>query len=84
MKTKHLKWWYNHTFRIEKVFSQTVNTGELSVLSNTQLSTVVDFDNKESGDFLNDGNFYVYSNFKNDGLFTYTDLSDGRIFFYRK
>lgn len=36
---------------------------------------------KKSGDVLNDGNFYVYSNFKNDGLFTYTDLSDGRIFF---
>ncbi|MFH6967688.1 gliding motility-associated C-terminal domain-containing protein [Flavobacterium sp. FlaQc-28] len=81
MKTKHLKWCIIILFCIGKAFSQTVNTGELSVLSNTQLSTVVDFDNKESGDVLNDGNFYVYSNFKNDGLFTYTDLSDGRIFF---
>lgn len=81
MKTKHLKWCIITIFCIEKLFAQTVNTGELSVLPNTQLSTVVDFDNKASGDILNDGNFYVYSNFKNDGLFTYTDLSDGKTLF---
>lgn len=70
-------------FYIGKLFSQNVNTntGELSVLPNTQFSTVVNFDNKVSGDVLNDGNFYVYSNFKNDGLFTYTDLNDGKTFF---
>ena len=81
MKTKHLKWCLITIFYIGKLLSQNVNTGELSVLPNTQFSTIADFDNKVSGDILNDGNFYVYSNFKNDGLFTYTDLSDGKTFF---
>lgn len=62
-------------------FAQTVNIGELVILPNTQFSTVFDFENKPQGDFLNDGNFYAYANFKNDGLTTYSDLSNGFLFF---
>lgn len=64
-----------------QLLAQTVNVGELSIAPNTPFSTVSDFDNKVSGDVLNDGNLYVYSNFKNDGLFTFTDSSNGKSFF---
>lgn len=64
-----------------KFSAQTVNIGELSIAPNTLVATLFDFENKPSGDFLNDGNFYVYSNFKNDGLVTFTDSADGKTFF---
>ncbi|PIF30499.1 gliding motility-associated-like protein [Flavobacterium sp. 9] len=66
---------------IGNLAAQTINIGELSVAPNTQLSTLFDFDNKPNGDVLNDGNFYVYANFKNDGLVTFTDLGNGKTFF---
>jgi gliding motility-associated-like protein len=64
-----------------QLFAQTVNVGELSIAPNSQFSTVFDFDNKVNGDVLNDGNLYVYANFKNDGLFTFTDSNSGKTFF---
>lgn len=64
-----------------QLFAQTVNVGELTIASNSQFSTVFDFDNKASGDVLNDGNLYIYANFKNDGLFTFTDSNSGKTFF---
>ncbi|HEY1193947.1 gliding motility-associated C-terminal domain-containing protein [Flavobacterium sp.] len=64
-----------------QLFAQTVNVGELSIAPNSQFSTVFDFDNKANGDVLNDGNLYVYANFKNDGLFTFTDSNSGKTFF---
>ena len=66
---------------IQSITAQTVNTGVLTIEPNTVLSTFFAFDNKASGDVLHNGNFYVYSDFKNDGLFTYSDLSDGKTFF---
>lgn len=68
-------------FCFGKVFSQTVNTGVLTIEPNTDFSTFFAFDNKASGDILHNGNFYAYSDFKNDGLFTYSDLSNGKTFF---
>ncbi|WP_306349746.1 gliding motility-associated C-terminal domain-containing protein [Flavobacterium sp. '19STA2R22 D10 B1'] len=57
---------------MDKLAAQTVNTGELVVLTGTQFSTVSDFNNKPTGDFVNDGKFLVYANYNNDGLVTYT------------
>ncbi|MDR6967334.1 gliding motility-associated-like protein [Flavobacterium arsenatis] len=60
--------------------AQTVNNGTMVVMPGTILSTVSDFDNTPTGDFVNDGEFYVYANFNNDGLVTYTPgpiMSDG-------
>jgi gliding motility-associated-like protein len=57
---------------IGKLSAQTVNTGEISILSGTELATVADFDNKPTGDFINDGQFIVYSNYNNDGLVTFS------------
>lgn len=55
-------------FFIGKLSAQTVNTGELSILQGTVLATLANFDNKPSGDFINDGQFIVYANYNNDGL----------------
>ncbi len=55
-----------------RVTAQTVNTGELSISPGTQVSTMEDFDNKESGTVSNDGEFYIYGNFNNDGLVSFT------------
>ena len=51
---------------------QTVNTGTMAVKPGTIVSTLFDFDNRPTGDFVNDGEFYVYANFNNDGLVTFT------------
>jgi hypothetical protein len=53
---------------IGKISAQTVNMGAMAVLSKTEFATVGDFDNKPTGDFINDGQFIVYSNYNNDTL----------------
>ncbi|MFY0481824.1 gliding motility-associated C-terminal domain-containing protein [Flavobacterium sp. PLA-1-15] len=60
---------YLLTFQAE---AQTVNQGTMVVMPGTVVSTLFDFDNKQSGDFVNDGAFYVYANFNNEGLVTFT------------
>lgn len=52
--------------------AQTVNEGTMVVMPGTVVSTLFDFDNKPTGDFVNDGEFYVYAHFNNDGLVTFT------------
>lgn len=47
--------------------AQTVNTGELYVSQNTVFSTLADFDNNPTGNFYNDGEAYIYADFRNDG-----------------
>ncbi|KAF2516240.1 gliding motility-associated C-terminal domain-containing protein [Flavobacterium zhairuonense] len=81
MKTNDIKLGILLLFFISKIASQTVNIGELSIASSTAFSTVSDFVNETSGDVLIDGNFYAYSNFKNNGLVTYDDNSAGKTFF---
>nr|WP_315221858.1 gliding motility-associated C-terminal domain-containing protein [uncultured Flavobacterium sp.] len=68
-------------FLMGEVSAQTVNIGDLSIAPNTQFVTLFDFNNTATGDFLNDGNCIVYANFKNDGLTTYSNSSNGRTFF---
>ena len=55
--------------------AQTVNTGDLSVSSGTEVSTYFDFKNESSGNVLNDGDFYFYGHYQNEGLFSYTTNS---------
>lgn len=55
--------------------AQTVNTGDLSVSSGTEVSTYFDFKNETSGNVLNDGDFYFYGHYQNEGLFSYTTNS---------
>jgi gliding motility-associated-like protein len=58
-------------------YSQTVNNGLLAVAPSTIMSTVDDFNNTETGDFLNDGEVYFYANFNNDGLVDFDPQFDG-------
>lgn len=55
--------------------AQTINTGDLSVSSGTEVSTFFDFKNESSGNVLNDGDFYFYGHYQNEGLFSYTTNS---------
>lgn len=50
---------------------QTTNSGVLYVSKDTKFSTVERFDNKESGEFYNDGEAFIYSHFNNDGILDY-------------
>lgn len=54
------------------VHGQTANTGTMVIMEGTEVSTLGDFDNKESGDLINDGSFYIYGNWNNDGLVSFT------------
>ncbi|MGS2764541.1 gliding motility-associated C-terminal domain-containing protein [Sinomicrobium sp. M5D2P9] len=54
------------------VCGQTVNTGALTIAPDTQVSTLGDFDNRAGGDMINDGEFFVYGHFKNDGLLSFS------------
>lgn len=63
-------------------FSQTVNTGDLSVKPDTEVATYFDFLNQQSGNVLNDGDFYFYGNYQNEGLFSYsTNSTTGYVVF---
>lgn len=55
--------------------AQTVNTGDLYISEGTIMSTVGAMDNKNSGNLFNDGDFYVYSHYNNDGLVTFSNGS---------
>ncbi|MDQ6531954.1 gliding motility-associated C-terminal domain-containing protein [Flavobacterium sp. LHD-85] len=68
-------------FLMGNVSAQTVNLGDLSIGPDTEFATLFDFDNKAGGDLLNDGSFFAYGNFKNDGLVTYSNLSRGNTSF---
>lgn len=52
--------------------AQTVNIGELYISPFTQISSLGALDNKATGDLVNDGEFYTYSDYNNDGLVTFS------------
>jgi gliding motility-associated-like protein len=52
--------------------SQTVNLGDLYISASTIMSTQGAMDNKSSGNLFNDGDFYLYNHYNNDGLVTFT------------
>lgn len=65
--------------------SQTVNEGQLSVRPDTEVSTYFDFDNRPTGRVLNDGHFYFYDDYNNEGIFGYTlDSKTGYVIFEGK
>ncbi|WP_299363534.1 gliding motility-associated C-terminal domain-containing protein [Winogradskyella sp.] len=57
--------------------SQTINTGDLYVMPNTQFSTVAAFENTASGTFINDGEAFIYSHFANNGIVDFTPGNTG-------
>lgn len=52
--------------------AQTVNIGDVYISPGTVVSSVEALDNKTTGDFVNDGDLYLYSHYNNDGLVTFT------------
>lgn len=64
-----------------KAVAQTVNTGEMSILPGTVVSTRFDFGNTPTATFTNDGEFYVFGNFNNDGLVSFTPGQRGYTIF---
>ncbi|MCP1997471.1 gliding motility-associated C-terminal domain-containing protein [Flavobacterium sp. HSC-61S13] len=52
-------------------FGQTVNEGLFSILPTTDVSTVFSFVNEKGATVQNDGGFYFYAHFTNEGLYTF-------------
>lgn len=50
---------------------QTVNSGVLYVSPNTVMTVMSDFDNKDLGEYENNGEVIFHGNFNNDGITTY-------------
>ncbi|MGB0949122.1 MAG: gliding motility-associated C-terminal domain-containing protein [Marinirhabdus sp.] len=65
-------------FTLGALNAQTVNTGELHIAPETILSTVSNFDNTPTATVINDGEFYVYADFNNDGTVDFTMGEEGR------
>ena len=65
--------------------AQTVNEGQLSVRESTEVSTYFDFRNQGTGQVVNDGHFYFYEDYHNDGVFGHTiDAETGYVVFEGK
>lgn len=79
MKTKKQKALGLLLFTSMAITAQTSNIGELSVLPNTQMSIVGNFNNTPSGILMNDGELIIHSNFNNDGLFSYFDAANNGV-----
>ncbi|OXB03354.1 hypothetical protein B0A81_18665 [Flavobacterium plurextorum] len=57
---------------VQANYAQTVNLGDLYVSAGTILSTVAPMDNKSTAKLVNDGDFYLYDHYNNDGTVTFT------------
>ncbi|WP_051662770.1 gliding motility-associated C-terminal domain-containing protein [Flavobacterium sp. KJJ] len=68
-------------FSSYKVNAQMVNNGDVKVDNNTILSIYMDYENASSGKFINDGEVYVFQNWKNDGVVGYNTAANGKTFF---
>lgn len=53
--------------------AQTVNQGILTVLPDTEVSTIYSFSNEKGAAVTNDGSFYFYSDFNNEGLYSFDE-----------
>ncbi|MWB96783.1 gliding motility-associated C-terminal domain-containing protein [Flavobacterium sp. GA093] len=64
-------------FCVSTINAQTVNNGIMVIEPDTVVSTYFDFSNNRNGEFRNDGDFYVFKNFNNDGIVTFTPAGNG-------
>jgi len=64
--------------------AQTVNIGNMTILPGTIFSSKFSFSNSYDGTIVNDGEFFVFSDFNNDGLFFFTDQQNSYIKFTGK
>lgn len=61
--------------------AQFVNNENVKVEKNTILSVYMDYDNKVTGQFVNDGNVHIFQNWTNDGIVTFTASENGKTHF---
>lgn len=65
--------------------AQLVNKETVKVNNGTILSVYMDYDNAPSGNFINDGEVYIFENWLNEGLVDFNaDKADGKTFFTGK
>ncbi|RRJ90634.1 gliding motility-associated C-terminal domain-containing protein [Paenimyroides tangerinum] len=55
--------------------NEAVNRGLIYTKTGTQVSSNLNFTNESSGNFINNGEFHFYRNYKNEGLFSYSSNS---------
>ncbi|MDN3707550.1 gliding motility-associated C-terminal domain-containing protein [Myroides ceti] len=60
------------TYSLSAQENITVNKGGLYIKPNTVIATYFDFSNKGTGNVINDGEFYFYGDYNNEGLFSFT------------
>lgn len=71
-------------FLIRSVQAQVVNVGEMVLMPNTVVGLTSNFENHLSGTVINDGELYIYSDFKNEGLVTFSSDQNGLTIFEGK
>ena len=59
----------------QNLFGQTINEGIMVVSSDTDFSTLSEFDNKQEATFYNNGTAFFYSHFNNDGQVDFIENS---------
>ena len=52
-------------------YGQTTNTGVFTITAGTEVSVQDQFNNTNTGSFMNDGDLYIHKNFNNDGAFSF-------------
>ncbi|MBL0738544.1 gliding motility-associated C-terminal domain-containing protein [Flavobacterium sp. GN10] len=64
-----------------EIKAQLVNETDLKLDKDAVMAIYMDYENTPKGNFINDGQLYIFQNWKNDGIVTYTDSKDGFTFF---
>jgi len=65
----------------QKTQAQLINKGDLQIADKTIVSVYMDYENETSGDFVNDGNLYIFNNWNNNGKVSFTKEKFGSTFF---
>lgn len=65
--------------------NESINRGLIFTNAGTQISTNLNFTNESTGNFINNGQFHFYGDYKNEGLFSFSSASNsGHVFFEGK
>ncbi|MFH6998676.1 gliding motility-associated C-terminal domain-containing protein [Flavobacterium sp. FlaQc-57] len=61
--------------------AQVVNQGDIKINDGTLMSVYFDYQNKVGGNFINDGEVYIFENWNNEGIISYTNSANGTTLF---
>ncbi|WPO78476.1 gliding motility-associated C-terminal domain-containing protein [Flavobacterium sp. KACC 22761] len=68
-------------FTCHNVQAQLVNETDVKLNNDAVMAVHMDYENAPLGNFINDGQLYIFQNWKNDGIVTYSDSKNGTTFF---